>query len=536
MGTSLTGLTPATTYDALIKVGDNGPIDGTLKRLSDGLGNDLPMEASTSAVNFTGTLTQSGTALQPVLVSGTNIKTINGTSVLGSGNITTPNVSGVAGAIQFSNGSAFASDAANLFWDDTNNRLGIGTATPLGILHLKRTADTTRMVMDGDAGQSKIITYRTAGLQRFGLYVNNTAESGSNAGSDFAIRAYSDAGTLLNTPVFIKRSTGNVGIGTTAPTALLQIVGNWQSPSLVRQWFKLTEASTGNTFGIVPSQVGLSNAGYTFQVDEVNEIVGRIGQTLFGTNLTGGEMTARVGIRGNGSTSATTSLLVQNSAGSNALQVQDNLNTTLFGTLQFGNGNTYINNQSSSMVFAAVNSATADLHMIPGRQMNINNAGTYTAQASALLQVDSTTKGFLPPRMTTTQKNAIASPATGLQVFDSTMNATCEYNGTAWRVLSAGAQSVAASTATTTVNMSSGNVQNITLTASTTLTLSSATVGTYIMKLIQGGSGSYTVTWPGTVIWSGGTAPTLTTTVGKVDIVTLVFDGTNFYGTYSLNY
>jgi hypothetical protein len=58
--------------------------------------------------------------------------------------------------------------------------VGIGTNTPIGILHLKRTAATTRMVMDGDAGQSKIITYRTAGLQRFGLYTNNTAESGSN--------------------------------------------------------------------------------------------------------------------------------------------------------------------------------------------------------------------------------------------------------------------------------------------------------------------------------------------------------------------
>jgi hypothetical protein len=53
MGTSLTGLTPATTYDALIKVGDNGPIDGTLKALSDGLGNNLPMEVSTETVNFT---------------------------------------------------------------------------------------------------------------------------------------------------------------------------------------------------------------------------------------------------------------------------------------------------------------------------------------------------------------------------------------------------------------------------------------------------------------------------------------------------
>jgi len=50
MGISLTGLTPATTYDALIKVGDNGPIDGTLKALSDGLGNDLPLLVSTTAL------------------------------------------------------------------------------------------------------------------------------------------------------------------------------------------------------------------------------------------------------------------------------------------------------------------------------------------------------------------------------------------------------------------------------------------------------------------------------------------------------
>jgi hypothetical protein len=54
-------------------------------------------------------------------------------------------------------------------------------------------------------------------VQRFGLYVNNTAESGSNAGSDFAFRAYSDAGTLLSTPLFIKRSLGSVIInGTTS--------------------------------------------------------------------------------------------------------------------------------------------------------------------------------------------------------------------------------------------------------------------------------------------------------------------------------
>jgi hypothetical protein len=54
------------------------------------------------------------------------------------------------------------------------------------------------------------------------------------------------------------------------------------------------------------------------------------------------------------------------------------------------------------------------------------------AVASAKMQVESTTQGFLPPRMTTTQKNAIASPATGLQVYDTTLNQMSYYNGTTW--------------------------------------------------------------------------------------------------------
>ena len=87
MGTSLIGLLPQNTYSGLIKIGDNTAIDSTLKTVSDGAGNDLPMQASTSAINFTATLTQSGVALQPVLVSGTNIKTVNSTSLLGSGNV-----------------------------------------------------------------------------------------------------------------------------------------------------------------------------------------------------------------------------------------------------------------------------------------------------------------------------------------------------------------------------------------------------------------------------------------------------------------
>jgi hypothetical protein len=61
--------------------------------------------------------------------------------------------------------------------------------------------------------------------------------------------------------------------------------------------------------------------------------------------------------------------------------------------------------------------------------------GTTTDVASSILTVESTTRGFLPPRMTTTQKNAIASPATGLVVYDTTLNKLSVFTGLVWETV-----------------------------------------------------------------------------------------------------
>ena len=61
--------------------------------------------------------------------------------------------------------------------------------------------------------------------------------------------------------------------------------------------------------------------------------------------------------------------------------------------------------------------------------------GAATADASAILDLTSTTEGFLPPRMTTVQMNAVGSPATGLMVYDTTTNQWMGYNGTSWVIL-----------------------------------------------------------------------------------------------------
>lgn len=57
--------------------------------------------------------------------------------------------------------------------------------------------------------------------------------------------------------------------------------------------------------------------------------------------------------------------------------------------------------------------------------------GITTPNAKAKLQVDSTTQGFLPPRMTTTERNAISSPPAGLMIYNTTTNKLNVYT-TAW--------------------------------------------------------------------------------------------------------
>jgi len=61
--------------------------------------------------------------------------------------------------------------------------------------------------------------------------------------------------------------------------------------------------------------------------------------------------------------------------------------------------------------------------------------GTTSPAASAKLDVSSTTQGFLPPRMTESQRNAISSPAAGLIIFNSTSGCLNYYSGSAWMAL-----------------------------------------------------------------------------------------------------
>ena len=94
-------------------------------------------------------------------------------------------------------------------------------------------------------------------------------------------------------------------------------------------------------------------------------------------------------------------------------------------------------------------------------------------------------------------------------------------------------------TTTNTISLTSGTVQTATLTASTAcvFTMPTATAGkSFVLLLKQAaatGSGTATFT---SVKWGTAGAPTITATAGKMDILTFVADGTNWYGSASQGY
>lgn len=118
-----------------------------------------------------------------------------------------------------------------------------------------------------------------------------------------------------------------------------------------------------------------------------------------------------------GSTSGTFSIKIKKSDTTPLLQIRDD------GQIQIGNGVGNINTISGAADLPQINAYTSIY------------TGINTKNASARMECDSTTQGFLPPRMTTTQKNAISSPAAGLVVYDTTLAKLCVRTASAWETI-----------------------------------------------------------------------------------------------------
>jgi hypothetical protein len=141
--------------------------------------------------------------------------------------------------VLFSNGSTIAQDNANFFWDDTNNRLGIGTSSPTYDLTLSKSVAAGNVVLN-------IENTSTTGAARL-WFGNNASSTGARIqyfGATHAARPnlFSIGTDIANDMMFETSGTervritsgGNVGIGTDSPAGKLTILnGTTYTPSAV---------------------------------------------------------------------------------------------------------------------------------------------------------------------------------------------------------------------------------------------------------------------------------------------------------------
>lgn len=132
--------------------------------------------------------------------------------------------SGTAGSVLFiASGPVLGEDNANFFWDDSNNRLGIGTASPSAKLDVRGASDTVQLRVREHSTQTLVpfVVENSAGSNIFevqplgGITVN---EQGSDTDSRF--EGDNDAQLL-----YIDAGADRVGVGTTNPQSRFEILG-----------------------------------------------------------------------------------------------------------------------------------------------------------------------------------------------------------------------------------------------------------------------------------------------------------------------
>lgn len=146
--------------------------------------------------------------------------------------------SGIVNGIQLSDGSGgFADDAANLFWDNSSKELGIGTNTPFGELHVLNDTLGTRINLETTGadksvqmdlrGNQSVDQALSSQLNLMNKGVQNSRIRNIRDGADNSGRLElqtSNAG-VLTTKLSVDPD-GKVGIGTTDPSEVLDVVGN----------------------------------------------------------------------------------------------------------------------------------------------------------------------------------------------------------------------------------------------------------------------------------------------------------------------
>jgi len=239
-----------------------------------------------------------------------------------------------------------------------------------------------------------------------------------------------------------------------------RITGDFSNATVAsRIMFQTVTANTGSQVGILPNGTALGTFFNAYaNSDPTNTSFAQFGTTAgtevrvassisgTGTYLpmtvyTGGSERARIDTSGNvliGSSTANAKLYSYATTGTTTTlgrfeaAIGSYTGTSLIAANTLANASTY-------NLFSCITDSDGDgggpfTQFLVRGDGNVG-IGTSSPNASAILDAQSTTKGVRFPNMTTTQKNAISSPAAGLVVFDTTLSKLAVYSGSAWQTI-----------------------------------------------------------------------------------------------------
>jgi hypothetical protein len=303
---------------------------------------------------------------------------------------TTPITSGTVGRVLFEGTGNVLQQSGSLFWDNTNSRLGIGTSSPTVPLQIE-----------------------TSGLVT-GLFINT--------GNDGGFTSQNNGTLALNRTSQVRLVNGSTIFGANDRT--YQLVNIGRSSTTADFYFQYWNGSTYNErlriFSTGNVSIGTTtDAGYKLDVNGTSRFVG---DSI---------------IQGSNALSGANALLVRNTSSVHGLSVTNNAEVKIGRNQLFTISDTstggYVfsiaaSNSGISFTNTALGSRPVSFSMNTGEILRIHQSytaivtnsflvGTTTDVASSILTLASTTKGFLPPRMTNAQRLAIASPAVGLIVY-----------------------------------------------------------------------------------------------------------------------